>query len=191
MEEDEALCMEIAQPLLRDMHEAWHAAFTTYRVEYPEKVIAEHDDTTAANCIRSHMWTDMLRRFDGRPGCALLTIRQLRILNYRDLLVFRFKKVNSEGRHHNYQTKQQMNFDDQLPLPGIPSAATRLTSGYQPDIIGEMIERIIISRPMGLHTTWAAQVNVVGDTASWVDITPERLLGTERIDFRPRRRPGQ
>jgi hypothetical protein len=188
MEEDEARCMALAQPLLRDLHEAWHAAFAMYRVKYPEEVIAEHDDITTANCIRSHLWTDILRRFGERPGCALLAIRNLKILNYRDELVFRFKKVNGEGRHHNYQTKQQMDFDDQLPLPGIPSAATRLTSGYQPDAIGDVIERIIVSRPMGTRTTWAAQVNVIGDTASWVDITPVRLAGTERIDFHPRRR---
>src|SRR4051812_28046735 len=165
MDEDESGCMAIAEPLLRDFYQAWSAAFGMYRAKYPEEVIAEHDDTTAANCIRAHMWTEVVRRFDRRAGCTLLNVRKLKVLNYRDLLVFRFKKVNSEGRHHNYQTKQQRDFDDQLPLPGIPAAATRLTSGYQPDAIGDVIERIIISRPMGQQTTWAAQVNLSGDTA--------------------------
>src|SRR3954452_10004967 len=113
MDGDEARCMAIAQPLLRDMYDAWHAAFGLYRTGYPEHIIAEHDDTTAANCIRSHMWMEVSRRFSDRPGCTLLNVRGFKILNYRDELVFRFKKVNGAGRHQNIQTDQQMDFDDQ------------------------------------------------------------------------------
>jgi hypothetical protein len=188
MDEDEDRCMALAEPLLRDMHDAWFASFDLYRSKYPEEIIAEHDDTTTANCIRSHVWTEVTRRFYGRPGCHLLTVKRLKLLNYQDLLVWRFKQVNEEGRHRNYQTKQQKDFDDQLPLIGIPDAATRLTSGYQPDPLGQIIERIIVARPIGRGVVWAAQINVVGDVAAWTDITARRLPGTERVDFRGRRR---
>jgi hypothetical protein len=186
MDQDEERCMDIAHPILRDMHDGWFAAFAMYREKYPEEVIAEHDDTTTANCIRSHLWTEISRRLYGRPGCHLLNLNRFRVLNFRDKLVWRFKKVNGDGQHRNYQTKQQRDFDDQLPLDGIPDKATRLTSGYQPDPLGQMIERIIVARPIGRNPVWAAQVNVVDEKAVWADITPSRFSVTDRIDFRGR-----
>lgn len=187
MLENQERCMALAEPLLRDFHDAWHHAFGEYQ-KYPPEFTAEHDDTTAANCIRSHMWTEVVRRFDGRPGCTLIRLQGLNLLNYKDQTVWRLKRVDGSGRHSNYQTKQQRDFDDQLDLPGLPAEAVRLTSGYQPGEAGQMIERIIVARPFGRSIVWAAQVNVVDDVALWIDITPARLAGTERIDFRRHRR---
>lgn len=189
MSSDLEKCMELAAPLLPEFHEAWHTAMAKYR-SYPPEFTAEHDDTTAANCIRSHMWKEVTRRFDGRPGCVLRSLQRLNVLIYRDAFVWRFKKVDAAGRHQNYQTDQQRDFDDQKPLPFIPDAAVRLTSGYQPDATGQAIERIIVARPFGRSIQWTAQINVVDSVASWIDITPQRLDGTERFD-RKRPRSGE
>jgi hypothetical protein len=185
MTEDQERCMKLAEPLLADFHDIWHHAFSEYQ-NYPAEFSAEHDSTTAANCIRSHAWTEAVRRFDGRKGCKLLRLARLNLLLYRDETVWRFKLVDGSGRHSNYQTEQQINFDDQQPLPGLPTEAVRLTSGYQPDELGQKLERVIVARPIGRQIEWAAQVNVDGDVASWVDITPARLPGTERVDFKRR-----
>lgn len=185
--DDQEQCMTLAEPLLRDFHDAWHHAFGEYQ-RYPAEFTAEHDDTTAANCIRSHMWTEVVRRFDGRVGCTLIRLKQLNLLNYKDKSLWRFKRVAASGRHSNYQTKQQQDYDDQLDLPGLPPAAVRLTSGYQPDEASQTIERVIIAKRLGRSIVWTSQVNVVEGVASWIDITPARLVGTERIDFRGRRR---
>src|SRR5262249_14108699 len=109
------------------------------------------------------------------------------LLLYKDETVWRFKKVDATGRHENVQTFQQRAFDDQLELPGLPAEATRLTSGYQPDVSGETIERVIIARPIGRSMLWSSQVNVVHGAAAWEDITPRRLPGTTRIDLKGRR----
>jgi hypothetical protein len=90
--------------------------------------------------------------------------------------------VDRLGRHQNYQTKQQRDYDDQLPLPHIPPEAFRLTCGYQPNAVGDGIERIVVARPHGRDIRWCSQVVVVGAEASWEDITP-RLPGTARTDF--------
>lgn len=179
--------MKLAEPLLQDMHEIWHHAFAEY-LRYPADLKAEHDETTAANCIRAHAWTEVKRRFEDRKGFGLLRLRRLNLLLHGTDTVWRFKRVDGAGQHQNYQTPQQQDFDDQLELPGIPPAAIRLTSGYQPDIAATAIERIIVARPMGRSILWAAQINIIDAKATWVDITPERLPGTERVDFRPRRR---
>jgi len=86
MDENQVHCMEIAGPILYDFHDAWHGAMTKY-LEYPSQFIAEHDDSTAASCVRSHMWMEVVRRFDGRRGFALLRLRGLNVLNYRDQIV--------------------------------------------------------------------------------------------------------
>jgi hypothetical protein len=186
MDEDLLRCMALIEPVLVGLHDDWRGAHALYQERYPADILAEHDETTAANCVRAHMLMAVIRRFDGVPGCHILDINGFKVLNYRDLAVVRFKKVDAAGRHHNYQTEQQRDFDDQEPLPGLPAEAVRLTSGYQLDVSGQAIERIIIARPISQSIMWTAQVNVIEDHATWIDITPRRLAGTERFDYRGR-----
>ncbi len=186
MFEDQQKCMGIVEPLFVAFHEGWHSAHKLYREEYPVAVRAEHDDALAAQCVRRHMLLEVIRRLDGQEGCTLLNIQGFRVLNYRDKAVLRFKKVDEAGRHSAYQTDQQREFDNQDPLPGIPPAAVRLTCGYQNDLAGEAIERVIVSRPMGRSIVWAAQIVILDEKVAWVDITPRRLDGTDRVDFRRR-----
>jgi hypothetical protein len=185
IEGEQERCMEAAYPLLTDFHDGWHAAVERYAA-YPPEFTAEHDDTTAANCVRSHMWTEVVRRFEGRDGCKLIKLRGLNLLLHKDESVWRFKKVDGAGKHANYQTKQQEAFDDQLVLPDIPAEALRLTSGYQPDASGLGIERVIVARPYRRSMMWAAQINLDGDEPAWVDITPQRFTGTEGFETRER-----
>lgn len=187
-QDNQQKCMDVVEPLLVDFHEAWHTAQKLYRDEYAVAIRAEHDDALAAQCVRRHMLLEVIRRLDGRAGCTILNIQGFRILNYFDKAVLRFKKVNEDGKHSAYQTKQQKEFDDQEPLPGIPEAAVRLTCGYQLDIAGENIDRVVIARPMGRAIAWVAQIVVLDQQAAWSDITPQRLPGTEALQFRRRGR---
>jgi hypothetical protein len=182
---DQAHCMKLAQPLLGDFHEAWEAAFAKY-LRTPAEIIADYDDTTVANCIRAFAWKEIARRFGGRRHCRLMRYQQLNLLNYRDETLWRFKQVNGAGRHANYQTPQQRHYDLQLPLPGVPPEAIRLTSGYQPDATLTTIQRVIVSRPYGKSMRWAAQVNLATGTVAWQDISPARFTGTGRFDVRKR-----
>jgi hypothetical protein len=161
---------------------------TFYQENYSAKVIAQQRDRTAANCVYDHGFHRMKEQLDQSPGCNFLHVRGLEVLNYLDLAVIRLKKVNGAGRWRNYQTKQQQNFDDQLPLRGLPLEAVRLVVGYQPDAAFTAIERIIVARPLGKTIRWTAQIIMADEKMSWVDITPERIPGTERTDFNPARR---
>lgn len=184
--DDLARCMALAEPLLPTLHKCWHDAMDIYAKEYPPHILAEHDDTTAANSIRAHLWIRVKQALDGKNECVAMTVRQLNVLIYQDKIVWRFKKVDEQGLHANYQTLQQQDYDLRRSLPGIPPAAVRLTSGYQPDVTGLAIERHIIARPFGRSIQWAAQVNLIDDQATWTDITPQRLSGTEAFDRRNR-----
>ena len=186
---DQEQAMELVQPLLALWHEGWHFSHAKY-VSYPVDVTVDHDDTTTAACIRSHMWTWLQNNMLDIPGVDLIragATRQLPLLNYRGVALARFKKVDASGRHANYRTGQQDDFDRQRPLPGLPNAAVRLTCGYEPLPAGDSIRRIIISHVYGRTVLWASQVNVADDVAAWDDITPARFAGTRRIQDRPRR----
>ena len=185
-----------AEPLLRDFFEGWHAAAEMYAT-YPEAAVAEHDETTAANCVRCHMFFEVKRRFDDdpkRPGCVVRDVRGLKVLIYKSTQVWRFKKLDHLGRHSNYPTQQQEDWDDQMALPDIPEQATRLTSGYMLDASGKVLERVVVSRVLGRQVLWAAQTAIVDGAFEVRDITPSRLPTTEPIDFdavRARQRRGR
>lgn len=185
MDEDQEQQLAFAEPILRSLYDGWQAAADRY-AEYDEKHTAEHDDTTAAMCVRAHMFYEVKRRFDdqpSQPGCKVRNVRGLKVLLFRDKQVWRFKKVNAAGRHSNYPTQQQADFDDEWPLPGIPEQAVRLTSGYILDAVGKSIERIVVARVLGRDVLWVAQTSIVDDQIQVKDITPSRFAGTERSDF--------
>lgn len=150
---------------------------------YSDEARATHTERAMANCIYSHAEKKLLAAEDQNIGIYALNVRGLRVLNYRDMALARFKKVKPNGKHSNYQTRQQQDYDDQLPLPGIPPAAFRLTAGYQLDAAGSALERIMIARPIGRNVFWTAQVTMVDNFAQWEDITPDRFTGTDSLDF--------
>jgi hypothetical protein len=182
MDDEQERELAAAEPLLRDFYEGWQAAAAMYAT-YPEAATAEHDNATAAQCVRAHMFREVVRRFDERPGCVVKDIHGLKVVIYKDLQVWRFKKLHQTGRHSNYQTQQQEDFDDQWPLPGIPEQATRLTSGYMLDAGGQTMERIVVSRVLGRSVLWVAQTLFIENALTVRDITPGRIAGTGRTDF--------
>jgi hypothetical protein len=178
----------IASGFLPELYDAWHSAMATYQSNenYRPAVRAEHDDTTAANIVRCHMLHEITRGFDGRSGFSLLNVSSSRlwVMNYRDVQLWRFKKVDEAGLHRNVRTGQQDDFDDNLPIEGLPDGAIRLTCGYQISAGGDGIERIVVARILGRGVHWAAQVNVLDGVASY-DLIPKqpRFPGTGRTDF--------
>lgn len=83
-----------------------------------------------------------------------------------DVALARFKKVKANGKHSNYQTKQQQEYDDQLSFPEFPDPAYRLTASYQLDASGTAVERIMIARPIGRSIFWTSQVTVLDGAAT-------------------------
>ena len=133
----------------------------------------------------------MISAADSTLGLHPLARRGLHVLNYKDQTLARFKKVKPNGKHSNYQTKQQQDYDDQKSFPGFPEPAYRLTVGYHLDASGAYLERIMIARPLGRSIFWTAQVSVLDGLAQWEDITPKRFTGTDGADFDAKRARGE
>jgi hypothetical protein len=144
-----------------------------------------------ANCIYSHAEKRVAALAETIPGLTVIDRRSLRVANYKDQALFRFKRVKANGKHSNYQTKQQQNYDDQKPFPEFPDPAIRLTVGYELDEAGAGLKRVMIARPIGRTIFWTAQVVMAESAAQWQDITRRRFGVTEAIDFNADRARGR
>ena len=181
---DQNRAMDMAAPILVDLYNILDNAVALYfGKDYTPLARAEHTSRAMANCIYAHAEKGMIRVADSKTGLHAINVRGLHVINYRDQILVRFKKVTANGRHSNYQTEQQEDYDDQKHFEEFPDPAIRLTAGYQLDVAGSALERIMIARPIGRTIFWASQVSVLDNIASWEDITPERIAGTGPIDF--------
>lgn len=174
-------CMTALEPFLARIAGCIRRGFGKYR-GYPVALRADHDNRAAASCVHAHILTEVAGDFIDVPGAVVLNARGLRVLNIRDRIVGRFKRVNEEGRSRSYPTDQLRKFDRQVPLPLIPTAAARVTFGYEPDLAFSEIIRVLVSCPLGPTILWCVQVEMdTSGAATWRDITPRRLPGTERF----------
>ena len=184
-EEDQARAMSIVEPILSGLYGVLDAAVGFYfGSDYSDAARAEHTPRAVANNIYAHAEKRVQSLVDETPGLSLINVRGMVVANYLDSALFRFKKVNADGRHSNYQTHQQQNYDDQMEFRELPSPAIRLTVGYELDEAGLSLKRIMVARPIGRSVFWTVQVLLATSTAaSWEDITPPRMPGTDYSDF--------
>jgi hypothetical protein len=174
---DQQATMGMLEPHLSRMYPCFPAALALYN-DIAAHIRAEHDDRAAASAVWCHIWSGLQREFSEEPGFHFLEIRNLHLLNIRDQMLIRAKKVDANGRHRNNDTPQQRAFDAQEELPGLPPAAARLVMGYQPDAAFSEVERVTVRRPLG---RWVSQIVEAEPECSWVDITPIELpFGTSR-----------
>jgi hypothetical protein len=174
---DQLSIMTALEPYLARIYSCFPAAMALYNEVEPH-IRADHDDRAAASSVYCHVWSGLQRELSEEPGCHFLTHGGLHLLNIRNLLLIRAKKVDANGRHRNADTKQQRQFDAQAELPGLPPAAARLVVGYQPDAAFYEVERVTVRRPKG---RWVSQIIEAETERAWVDITPVELpFGTKR-----------
>ncbi len=169
---DQQEVMAVLEPYFARISGLYAAAVKLYNEGTSAQARAEHDNRAALSAIYRHTWVGYQREFLEEKGFHFLTVRGLNVLNIRDKVVLRPKRVDANGVHTNSKTNQQRNFDSQQPLPGIPSEASRVVVGYELDPAFSVVERMIVRSP---SNRWAAQVVVVDDTYAWQDITPTQL----------------
>lgn len=189
MEEDQNGCMSAIEPLLGTLHDCLVDAMAFYNdpANYGPAALAQQRGRTASGCVYDHAFHRARELLTEEQGCHFLNLRGLEVLNYRDAALIRFKKVNGAGRARNYPTPQQQDYDDQLSFPELPPEAVRLVAGYQPDAMFTVVDRVIISRPMGRNIVWAAQVHRLEEAVMWENLTTPSFAGFDRQDFNPAR----
>lgn len=173
---DQFAVMGLLEPHLSRMYPIFPAAMNLHITGVSPEARAEYDDRASASVVYCHIWTGFQREFLDEPGFHFMDLRGLLVLNIRDQVLLRAKKVDANGRHRNADTPQQRAFDAQEDLPGLPPAASRLVVGYQPDVAFSQVERVTVRRPLG---RWVAQVIEADEAPHWVDITHAELSFTQ------------
>lgn len=154
---------DLGDDLIEDFDAIAREAHDKYRAYDPSALI-EHDARAQASCTYAHMVAAADRRFMNRGDVKPLEVRGLKVwLLERASVVVRFKKMDEDGRTRNYPTKQALDFDKQLDLPGIPQKPVRLTAGYLLDASGTELVRSQISRPEGRGVLWCGAIVRSGD----------------------------
>lgn len=171
--------MQLVAHLLDDIEQITRSAHERYRA-YPSDVLVEHSPRAAATCTYDHMVANADRLWTDRPGIIAKDVRGLKVWLIGTVAVLRFKKMDEDGRTRNYPTKQAKNFDRQLPLPGLPAPAVRLTAGYWLDETQTQFIRAQVARPIAPGMiAWCAAVvpsSAAGGRATWQDVTRQGHL---------------
>ena len=172
--------MKLVEHLLDDIDQITREAHARYRA-YPDDVRVEHSARAAATCTYDHMVANADRLWADRRGIVPHEVRGLKVwIIGGSAVVLRFKKMDEDGRTRNYPTKQAKNFDRQLPLPGLPQPAIRLTAGYWLDETQTEFIRAQIARPLAPGmTAWCAAIvppSAPGEAATWQEVTREKSM---------------
>lgn len=172
IDEQQVMVMAALEPNFATITEIHTSALDLYNSETSARIRAEHTSRAALNSIYALVWKGYQREFGELPGHHVFDVRGLNVLNVGDIVVARAKSVDANGRHSNNPTKQQKDFDRQIPLAGLPAEAIRVVIGYQLDVAYSKVERVIVRHTMG---DWVSQIVCVDETYHWEDITPIRL----------------
>jgi hypothetical protein len=171
-EREQGEVMGILEPYFVAITSIYENAVHLYNQDTTPRARAEHDSRAALSAIYRHAWIGYQRELGDQPGFHFRTVNGLHILNIRDQVVLRAKRVDANGFHVNNQTRQQQMFDRQQPIPGLPPEAVRIVVGYQLDLAFSTVERVIVRSP---GSQWAAQVVALDEAYVWEDITPAQL----------------
>src|SRR6266550_8191741 len=82
---------------------------------------------TRACFIYDHICHEIKHQFEGKSGVTIDDKPGFLLLNIENLLLIRFKKLNTASQASNIPTIQQNIYNLQLELPGIPNSAARIT----------------------------------------------------------------
>lgn len=175
-EAEQQRVMTALEPYFGRLASVSDAGLDLYNSETSAKARAEHSTRAALNAIYDHVWHEYQREFADEAGFHFMTLEGgLNVLNIRDIVVVRAKRVDANGIHANHDSKQQRAFDRQLSIPGLPPAAVRVVVGYELDPAFSEVVRTIVRRPMGKSTGWSSQIVSLGEMMAWQDITPARF----------------
>jgi hypothetical protein len=147
---DEAqLHLRNIEPRLRDVIEAAWLEYQTDSLRH------RHSPRTQASLLHDLIELHARRVLDGVRGISFAKVRGLFLVNYRGLVVLRFKKLDRALRSRSNQTQQSMSFLNQWPLPSMPDAATRLQAGYQLNSLRTAIDACLVVCPNGQRVEWS------------------------------------
>lgn len=130
------------------LRDAW-AEWERVPVEQRSKL----NSRARANCLYDFIVHYAKLHFADVPSVMPFERRGLFLLGFSGRLTIRFKKLGAGNKTSNVQTKQQVDFNLQIDLPGIPKAF-RLTVGYVLDAAQTSIKDVLVTHQTGRRLAW-------------------------------------
>ena len=145
---------------------------------YPPEFAIDLDSSTQAHCTYRHILADALRLFGAEQYIRHFDIRGQNLWLFEDAnVLIRFKKTDKDGVSSNFPTRQALDFENGMPLTGLPPEPTRLNVGYLLDDTGIGFVRSQVALPVGKRTLWCAAIipqdERVSGQGKWHDVTRE------------------
>jgi hypothetical protein len=141
-----------------------------------------------SNVLYDLMVYELKHRFADVPEVTVSEKGGFLTLNFSDVILLRFKKLDQYMRSHHIMTRQQKLFSLQLVLPGFPDAPTRVTLGYQLDKLRMNLRDFLITCYSGDRLEWYRSLMGYPEQGEGVILFPvEPDMPKPRIEKKPKR----
>lgn len=154
---------QILGPFLSRFRDCIVQAFQKYRTDY-KTVSIVHTQRSRASLIHDHMIAFAREFLGGDPQIQIFAKRGLSLVNVKDNLLIRFKKLDAKRHSRDNATQQNFLFTAQLDLPGISSELTHLQAGYVLNELQTGLEGVYITCPNGKHLEWFIDLTLLPST---------------------------
>jgi hypothetical protein len=157
---------QILGPYLKRFRDCIVLAFQRYKSDYQANALV-HTARSRASVIHDHMVAFAREFFGADEEIRIFDRRGLSLINVKNSLLLRFKKLDAKKHSRNIPTQQSFLFRAQLELPGIPAELTHLEAGYVLNELQTGLDGVYITCPNGNRLEWfidltsLARANVV------------------------------
>ena len=116
------------------------------------------DDSCRAH-ILNQFWYSFAHAILAEDKGIVFNIEQFqRYITIDERVIVRFKLLDDNLRASNYPTNHALDWQQQIPLNGIPTIA-RLHYGYRMDVTGTKVKDAFITLPRGAINDWVWQTS--------------------------------
>jgi hypothetical protein len=122
------------------------------------RILADNPGTDRrcrASFISSRVRIELKQRLNGVDGISINEALGFPVLRVVDKVNVRFKKFRKNLEPSNIPTQQQMKWNAQLELPGLPAEEARITVGYRLNSVGSAITDIAAAYWIGNELIWS------------------------------------
>ena len=149
-----------AREVLRPFIPAFVGALKVSVQNWNSRPPVEHQvlDEIVRGAIIAQYWYYYAGRFlEDEPRAQFQRNRGQRFFAIAQTIIIRIKHVNEDNLSKNYPTARSINWNRQLPLPGVP-LATRLEFAYKMDLTGTTVERACVLLRIADSIIWMWQI---------------------------------
>ncbi len=134
---------------------------------------------TVANYVFDAIARGALNKFSNIGGVRVVSEPQTIKVVFKNAVIVRFKKSDKNGIGQNNITQNVLNFTDpQAVLPGFPPEAAKVEVLWEPDELGESIDKISVVSRSGEHVVWSYVIDI-SDSDENIEKLPATLVAPE------------